>query len=322
MVFGPQVLAAMNGLDVKPQELGGAKVAAGMGACALTAATEDEALLKAKQVLALLPSSNLEDSEIIDSDDMSRLIPAIDAADVDALVAALMDGGASIELYAAYEPSVRVFMGRMGGHSVGVVAASGKLTAGALQKAARFVRFMDCFGIAVISLLIAAAMQVPAISLLNTCGVTVDGVNAQGWLFKAQSQLLFAYAEATAPKLAVVTGDAIGQAYVAMGGKANADITYAWPGAVISALTPEAAVAVLYADQVKADKDLSVEEARAKYAGEYVEKVAGAVNAAKDGMVDDIIDPAKTRAMLISALEMLGSKRDSNPPKKHDNLPM
>lgn len=159
--------------------------------------------MKAKQVLALLPSSNLEDSEIIDSDDMSRLIPAIDAADVDALVAALMDGGASIELYAAYEPSVRVFMGRMGGHSVGVVAASGKLTAGALQKAARFVRFMDCFGIAVIS-------------LLNTCGVTVDSVNAQGWLFKAQSQLLFAYAEATAPKLAVVTGDAIGQAYVAM----------------------------------------------------------------------------------------------------------
>ena len=300
-----QKLARMSGVC----PIVSAVLGPGMGACALTAATEDEALSKAKQVLALLPSSNLEDSEIIDSDDMSRLIPAIDAADVDALVAALMDGGASIELYAAYEPSVRVFMGRMGGHSVGVVAASGKLTAGALQKAARFVRFMDCFGIAVIS-------------LLNTCGVTVDSVNAQGWLFKAQSQLLFAYAEATAPKLAVVTGDAIGQAYVAMGGKANADITYAWPGAVISALTPEAAVAVLYADQVKADKDLSVEEARAKYAGEYVEKVAGAVNAAKDGMVDDIIDPAKTRAMLISALEMLASKRDSNPPKKHDNLPM
>ena len=104
--------------------------------------------------------------------------------------------------------------------------------------------------------------------------------------------------------------------------KAMADVTYAWPSAVISALTPEAAVAVLYQDEVKADKELSVEEARAKYAGEYVEKVAGAVNAAKDGMVDDIIDPAKTRAMLISALEMLGSKRDSNPPKKHDNLPM
>lgn len=124
------------------------------------------------------------------------------------------------------------------------------------------------------------------------------------------------------PKLAVVTGDAIGQAYVAMGGKANADVTYAWPSAVISALTPEAAVAVLYADDVKADKELSVEDARAKYADQYVADIAGAVNAAKQGMVDDIINPAQTRAMLISALEMLSSKRDSNPPKKHGNLPV
>ena len=107
-----------------------------------------------------------------------------------------------------------------------------------------------------------------------------------------------------------------------MGGKANADVTYAWPGAVISALVSEAAVAVLYADQVKADKELSVEDARAKYAAQYVDDVAGAVNAAKAGMVDDIIEPAKTRAMLISAMEMLASKRDSNPPKTHGNLPM
>ena len=309
MVFGPQVMAAMNGLAVKPEELGGAKVAAGMGACALTAATEDEALLKAKQVLALLPSSNLEDSEIIDTDDMSRLLPAIDPSDVDGLVAALADNASAIELYAAYESAVRVFLARMGGRTVGLVAASGKLSAGALQKAARFVRFMDCYNI-------------PVVSLLNTCGVEVNGVKEQGWLFMAQSQLLYAYAEATTAKLAVVTGDAIGQAYVAMGGKANADVTYAWPGAVISALTPEAAVAVLYVGDVKADKALSVEDARAKYAGKYVEEVAGAVNAAKAGMVDDIIDPAKTRAMLISAMEMLASKRDSNPPKKHGNLPM
>ncbi len=309
MVFGPQVMAAMNGMDVKADELGGAKVAAGMGACALVAADEDSAMIKAKQVLALLPSSNLEDSEIIDTDDMSRLLPAIDPSDVDSLFAALSDNGSAIELYAAYEPSVRVALARMGGRSVGLVAAAGKLTAGALQKAARFVRFMDCFGI-------------PVVSLLNTCGVAVDGIQQQGWLFKAQSQLLYAYAEATVPKLAVVTGDAIGQAYVAMGGKANADVTYAWPSAVISALTPEAAVAVLYADDVKADKELSVEDARAKYADQYVADIAGAVNAAKQGMVDDIINPAQTRAMLISALEMLSSKRDSNPPKKHGNLPV
>lgn len=309
MVFGPQVMAAMNGAQVDAEKFGGAKVAAETGACALTAAGEDEALLKARQVLALLPSSNLEDTEIVDTDDLNRLLPAIDPADADALLNAVADQGTLVELYAAYEPSIKVALARLGGSSVGLVAANGKLTAGALQKAARFVRFMDCYGI-------------PVVSLLNTCGVEVNGVKEQSWLFKAQSQLLYAYAEATVPKVAVVTGDAIGQAYVAMGGKAMADVTYAWPSAVISALTPEAAVAVLYQDEVKADKELSVEEARAKYASEYVENVAGCLNAAKQGMVDDVIEPAKTRAMLISALEMLMSKRDSNPPKKHGNLPM
>lgn len=309
MVFGPQVMAAMNGLSVDAEKLGGAQTAADMGACSLVAANEDEALAQARKVLSLLPSSNLEDSEIIDTDDMSRILPAIDPSDADALLKALADGGDALELYAAYEPAVKVALARMGGHTVGFVAANGKLTAGALSKAARFVRFMDCYGI-------------PVVSLLNTSGVEVGKVSEQGWLFKAQSQLLYAYAEATVPKLAVVTGDAIGQAYVAMGGKGNADVTYAWPSAVISALTPEAAVAVLYADEVKADKNLSVEEARAKYADQYVAEVAGAVNAAKQGMVDDIIEPAKTRAMLISAIEMLVSKRDSNPPKKHGNMPM
>ena len=309
MVFGPQVMAAMNGKAVKADEFGGAAVAAKMGACALTAATEDEAIAKAKQVLSLLPSSNLEDSDIVDTDDMNRLLPAIDPADADALVPALVDNGSAIELYKDYGKHVKTVLARMGGRSVAIVAATGKLCAACLQKAARFVRMADCFNI-------------PVISLLNTCGVQVDSVEAQGWLFKAQAQLLYAYAEATTAKLAVVTGDAIGQAYVAMGGKGNADVTYAWPSAVISALTPEAAVAVLYSKEVKADTDLTVEAARAKYADKYIEEVAGAVNAAKAGMVDDIIDPATTRQMLISALEMLASKRDSNPPKKHGNLPM
>ncbi|MBQ8150900.1 MAG: methylmalonyl-CoA carboxyltransferase [Clostridia bacterium] len=309
MVFGPQVMAAMNGLQVNAEEVGGAKVAASMGACALVAADEDEALLKARQVLDLLPASNLEDSDIVDTDDMSRLLPEIDANDTDALLNALFDGGNMMELYAEYEPSVRVALGRMGGRTVGVVAACGKLKAGALTKAARFVRFMDCFNI-------------PVVSLLNTAGVEVESIKQQGWLFKAQAQLLYAYAEATTAKVTVVTGDAIGQAYVAMGGKANADVTYAWPGAVISALTPEAAVAILYRNEVKADTDLSVDAARSKYAAQYIDDVAGALCAAKAGMVDDVIQPANTRAMIISALEMLASKRESNPPKKHGNLPM
>lgn len=314
MMFGPQVLAAMNGMDVKTDALGGADMMAAQGGCALVADNELEALRKAVELLALLPSCNTEDSEIVDTDDMNRLLTAVDPDDAKAVVRSLLDTGSGVELYAAYEPSIHTVIGRLGGRSVGVVAtdkgiSDGLLTTGALRKAARFVRLMDCFGVAVVS-------------LINTRGVSVTELAAQAELMKAQSQLLYAFAEATVPKLAVVTGDAIGQSYIAMGGKANADVTYAWPSAVLSALTPEAAVAVLYGDEVKADTELSVEAARAKYADAYVKDVAGAINAAKAGMIDDVIDPAQTRALLIAALEMLASKRDSNPPKKHGDMPL
>lgn len=309
-VFGPQVLSAMNGMDVKPEAVGGADMMAAQGGVSLVAATEDEAIALATQVLSLLPGSNVEDTDIVDTDDLNRLLPGMDAGDVAALLLQLFDAGTQVELKAAYESGVRTSLGRIGGHSVGVVAtAPGHLTAGALQKVARFVHFLDCFNI-------------PVVSLVNTSGVKVDRLDNQSWLMNAQSQMLYAYATATVPKLCVITGDAVGQAYVAFGGKANADMTVAWPGAVISALTTEAAVAVLYADAVKADNALTPEEARAKYAAEYVENVASALCAAKEGLVDDVIDPAQTRKLLIASLEMLLSKRDSNPAKKHGNMPL
>ncbi|HNW86768.1 MAG TPA: carboxyl transferase domain-containing protein [Candidatus Limiplasma sp.] len=310
MVFGPQVLAAMNGMDVKLDALGGAVTMAKQGAVSLVAANEDEAIALASQVLSLLPGSSIEDADILDSDDLNRLLPEVDATDAAALMNQILDAGTLLELKAEYETGVHTAMGRIGGHSVGLVlTAGGSLTAGALQKAARFVHFMDCFNL-------------PVVSLIHTEGVKVDRIDNQSWLMNAQSQLLYAYATATVPKLAVITGSAIGQAYVAMGGKANADVTFAWPGAVVSALTPEAAVAVLYADQVKTDKALTPADARAKYAGEYIDSVAGAMNAAKAGLVDDVIDPAQTRKLLIASLEMLVSKRDSNPAKKHGNMPL
>lgn len=310
MVFGPQVLAAMNGINVEIDKVGGADMMAAQGACSLVAANEAEAIALTQKVLALLPGCNAEDAELVEGDDMNRLLPALDAADTAALLGQLLDAGTMIELKADYETGVHTVMGRIAGRSVGVVATEvGTLTAGAMQKAARFVHFMDCFNL-------------PVVSLINTQGVAVDKLDNQSWLMNAQSQLLYAYATATVPKLCVITGNAIGQAYVAMGGKANADVTYAWPGAVVSALTPDAAVAVLYADEVKADKELSPDAARAKYAGEYIENVAGALNAAKAGLVDDVIDPAQTRKLLAAALEMLISKRDSNPAKKHGNMPL
>jgi acetyl-CoA carboxylase carboxyltransferase component len=310
MMFGPQVLSAMNGMDVDAQKVGGADMMAAQGGCSLVADNEDEAIQAALKLLSLLPGSNAEDAELLEGDDLNRLLPAVEPSDTGALLSQVLDAGTAVELMPAYEDSMKTVMGRIAGRSVGVVAtADGYLTAGALQKAARFVHFMDCFNL-------------PVVSLINTRGVKVDSLNAQSWLMNAQSQLLYAYATATVPKLAVVTGDAIGQAYIAMGGKAASDVTFAWPGAVISALTPEAAVSVLYTDEVNADRNNTPEASRAKYAKEYMETVASAAAAAKAGLLDDIINPAETRKILASALEMLASKRDYNPAKKHGNMPM
>lgn len=310
MMFGPQVLSAMNGMDVDAQKVGGADMMAAQGGCSLVAANEDEATQAALKLLSLLPGSNAEDAELLEGDDLNRLLPAVEPSDTGALLSQVLDAGTAIELMPAYEGGMKTVMGRLAGRSVGVVAtADGYLTAGALQKAARFVHFMDCFNL-------------PVVSFINTRGVKVDSLNAQSWLMNAQSQLLYAYATATVPKLAVVTGDAIGQAYVAMGGKAASDVTFAWPGAVISALTPEAAVSVLYTDEVSADKKNTPEASRVKFAKEYTETVASAAAAAKAGLLDDIINPAETRKILASALEMLASKRDYNPAKKHGNMPM
>lgn len=310
MMFGPQVLSAMNGISVDAKAVGGADMMAAQGGCSLVKDNEEQAIAAALYILSLLPGSNAEDAEILEGDDLNRLLPAVEPSDTDALVSLLLDAGTAVELMPAYEPGIKTVMGRLAGRSVGVVATAGDtLGAGALQKAARFVRFMDCFNL-------------PVVSLINTRGVKVESLHTQGWLMSAQSQLLYAFATATVPKLAVVMGDAIGQAYVAMGGQATADVTFAWPGAVISALTPEAAVSVLYADQIDADTAETPEASREKYAKEYVETVASAVQAAKAGLLDDIINPAETRKALASALEMLASKRDYNPAKKHGNLPM
>ena len=146
-------------------------------------------------------------------------------------------------------------------------------------------------------------------------------VKTQSWTMITLSQLLYAYAEATCPKVSVITGNAIGQRYVALGGKANADITYAWPGAVIYALTPEAAVQVLYEKELKEGKEDAL-TTRKNLENEFAAEVADGIAAARAGMIDDVCDPAETRKLMIAALEMLSSKRESNPPKKHGNLPL
>lgn len=313
MVYGPQVMSSVSGETLTGESLGGAKAMAAQGGVALTAASEDEAISLAVQVLDLLPGSNAEDAPLMDGDDMNRLLPAVDAMDSDALLAAMADNVSFIELYKEWGKALRVALCRMGGRSVGIVCSNAKendgmITPAAAAKAARFIRLCDCYSL-------------PVVSLINSKGVAVPEAKAQSWTMITASQLLYAYAEATCPKVSVVVGNAIGQAYVAMGGKANADVCYAWPGAVISALTPEAAVQVLYVDELKNSKKPAL-EARAELEAKYAAEVADGVAAAKAGMIDDVCDPAETRKLILAALEMLSSKRDANPPKKHGNLPL
>ena len=313
MVFGPQVMSAATGKEYSAKTLGGADVLAAQGAVSLVCENEDTALKLTADVLDFLPGCNAEDAPIVDTDDLNRLMPEVDARDSDALLAALLDGGSFVELQAAYAKSIRIALGRLGGRTVGVVVSNaaeddGRLTAGACNKAARFVRFCDCFSL-------------PVVSLIHSTGLAMVKPEEQGWLLTAASQLLYAYAEATSPKVSVVVGNAIGLSYVAMGGKANAAIAYGWPGAVISALSPEAAVQVLYRDELVKSQEPAL-EARAKLVSDYAQNVADGVQAAKDGILDDVVEPAQTRKYLIAALEMLASKRDSNPPKKHGNLPL
>lgn len=313
MLYGPKVVNAVNGTSFDAKIVGGAQAMALQGGVSLTAPTEEEAIALATRVLELLPGSNAEDAAIVDTDDMNRTLPLIEPDDADALMNAVADGGNCVELYRFWGRELRTALTRIGGRSVGLVVSNareneGMISPDAAKKAARFIRLCDCYSL-------------PVVSLVNSKGIVVPDAYAQARTMSSAAQLLFAYAEATTPKVSVIVGNAIGQAYVAMGGKANADMTYAWPGAVISALTPEAAVQALYVDELKADKKPAL-EFRAELEAKFAQEVADGVAAAQAGMIDDVIDPAETRKYVIAALEMLSSKREANPPKKHSNLPL
>ncbi len=313
MVYGPQVTSAVTGVSVDAKALGGAENMATQGGVSITAATEEEAFATLAVLLDLLPGCNMEDAPQVDADDLNREMEDIEAGDSEGLLSAMADNGVFQELYPQWGKEIRIALARIGGQTAGLVVSNaaehdGELAPAACAKAARFVRFCDCFSI-------------PVVSLINSRGVQVPSAKAQSWTMITLSQLLCAYAEATTAKVSLVVGNAIGQAYIAMGGKANADVTYAWPDAVISALTPEAAVQVLYEDELKADQKPAL-ESRAELEAKFASEVADAVSAASTGMVDDVIEPAQSRKYVIAALEMLSSKRDSNPPKKHNNMPL
>ena len=317
MVLGPCVGAAamfaqLSDIVVvaKAEELGGAKIAVENGAAHFACETEEDAFVKVKTVLGMIPANNLEDSPFSVEEDMNRVVEGLSAgADGRDVIAKLADTGSVVEFGEGYTGAVTA-LAKMAGRTVAFVyTGKGDTCDKRMNKIARFVRFADCFNI-------------PVVSLIDSTGFEIfKTVDRQLSVVKAASQLVYAYSEATTVKVALVIGNAIGAMYVAMGGSANADATYAWPGACISPLTGEAAIAIWGKEDINNSKGDAV-AARKELAAKYESEVADGVNAAAAGLVDDVIDPADSRMMVIAALEMLSSKRDSNPPKKHGNMPL
>ena len=310
LVAGPQVLASTMGKDLKAEDLGGGKTAVEHGAAHFACETEEEAIATVKTLLGMLPANNLEDAPFAPEEDMNRLVEGLAAgADGREVITALADTGSVVELGKGFTGAVTA-LGRMAGRTVAFVyTGKGDTCDKRMSKITRFVRFADCYNI-------------PVVSLVDSTGFELfPTIDRQMSVMKAASALVYAYSEATTVKVTLVIGSAVGAMYVAMGGSANADATYAWPGAVISPMTGEAAIQVMWKDQIKASQGDAV-KAREELAAKYEAEVADGVCAAAAGLVDDVIDPADSRKMVIAALELLSSKRDSNPPKKHGNMPL
>ena len=241
---------------------------------------------------------------------ISQYLAAIEAGcDGAELIAALADTGSVLEFGKGHTHAVTA-LGKMAGRTVAFIyTGKGDTCDNRMKKIARFVRFADCYNI-------------PVVSLVDSTGLKLfDTVERQMAVLNAASALVYAYSEATTVKVTLVIGNAIGSAYVAMGGSANADMTYAWPGSVISPMTGEAAIQIMWKDKIMASKGDAV-KAREELAAQYEAEVADGVNAAVEGLVDDVIEPAMTRQMIAAALEMLAGKRDSKPAKKHGNMPL
>ena len=310
LVAGPQVLASTMGKDMKAEDLGGGQTAVEYGAAHLACESEEEAIASVKTLLGMLPANNLEDAPFAPEEDMNRLVEDLEAgADGREVIAALADTGSVVELGKGFTGAVTA-LGRMAGRTVAFVyTGKGDTCDKRMNKITRLVRFADCYNI-------------PVVSLVDSTGFQLfPTIDRQMSVMKSASALVYAYSEATTVKVTLVIGNAVGAMYVAMGGSANADATFAWPGAVISPMTGEAAIQVMWKDQIKASQGDAV-KAREELAAKYEAEVADGVCAATAGLVDDVIDPADSRKMVIAALELLSSKRDSNPPKKHGNMPL
>jgi len=323
-VTGPDVIKTVTHEDVTKDELGGAMTHNATSGVAHFAVDNDrDCLALVRDLLSFLPSNNADDpprgttSDSAEREDeaLDRLVPASPNQPYDMLdlIHSVADQGYFLEVHRHYGRNLIVGFARLDGRPVGIVANQPAVLAGTLDidaslKGARFVRFCDAFNI-------------PLVTFEDVPGFLPGTVQEYGGIIKHGAKLLFAFAEATVPKVTVITRKAYGGAYCVMSSKhIRTDFNYAWPTAEIAVMGPEAAVNILYKRELEAAADAAA--ARAEKAAEFRDKFANPYTAASRGFVDEVIRPRETRRKLIAALRNLDNKRDRNPPKKHGNIPL
>ena len=323
-ITGPDVIKAVTGEDVTHEELGGAHAHTALSGVAHFAyANDEECLAQVRRLLDFLPSSNAEDPPWRDcGDDPNRLCESLRSIvpdgenqpyDMKNVIDAVVDGGDFLEVQPNNAQNIVVGFGRLDGHPVGIVGQQPAYLAGSLDinaslKAARFVRFCDAF-------------NVPILTFIDVPGFLPGTEQEHGGIIKHGAKLIYAYAEATVPKVSVLTRKAYGGGYIVMGSKhLRTDVNYAWPSAEIAVMGPAGAVNVIYREAIRNVEDQDAE--RARLVQEYRDLTANPYVAASRGFIDDVIDPAETRMRVIRSFEMLRDKHDSLPPKKHGNIPL
>ena len=323
-VTGPDVLKTVTHEEVTKEELGGAATHNATSGVAHFAVDDDrECLALVRELLSFLPSNNLDDaprSRSGDSPDredaaLDRLVPAAPNQPYDMLdlIHSVADDENFLEVHQHYARNIIVGFARLDGRPVGIVANQPAVLAGTLDidasiKGARFVRFCDAFNI-------------PLVTLEDVPGFLPGTVQEYGGIIKHGAKLLYAYAEATVPKVTVITRKAYGGAYCVMSSKhIRTDFNYAWPTAELAVMGPEGAVNILYKRELEAAADPA--RARAEKVEEFREKFANPFVAASRGFIDEVIRPRETRRKLVTTLRNLENKRDKNPPKKHGNIPL
>ena len=323
-ITGPEVIKAVTGEDVSFEELGGAMTLAEKSGVAHVAAEDEQAALRlVRKLLSYIPSNNVDDPPVLQSDDdpnrkdseLASVVPRepdkpYDMRDV---ITRIVDRGSWLEVHEHWAQNIVVGFARLQGHPVGVVGNQPKVLAGTLDinssiKAARFVRFCDGFNI-------------PLLTFVDVPGFLPGTAQEYGGIIRNGAKLLFAFSEATVPKVTVITRKAYGGAYDVMCSKhIRGDFNFAWPSAELAVMGPEGAVPIIFKKEIEEAKDPKKREK--ELVREYRDRFANPYIAARMGYLDDVIEPPETRPRVINAFSVLRTKRETRPPKKHGNIPL